>query len=101
MGIEELRKYPVVLSLIGVMLIIGILICAVWLITKSQSSPISTTGSQDALPVVSNDGSPDNLQAVPVPIQSGGTLDSQMMSNGASWLQPQQGLTPQQLQNLQ
>lgn len=101
MDAKELTTDPLVLTLVGLVLMLGLTAMAVLLILKSPQTDSTTSQSGQKLQVTSNPGSADSLQAVPVPLQSGKNAVGQSDSNSTIQLQPQGQLSPEQLNNLQ
>lgn len=101
MDTKEFTRDPLILTLAGLVLVFGLTTVAVLLILKSPQIKSTTSQPGQELPVTSNPGSPNNLQAVPMPLQSGENVIGQSEKSSAAQLQPQSQLSPQQLNNLQ
>lgn len=101
MRFYDIYKKPAVLVIFGMAVILILSIIGGWQIIRSSSSSVNKTSSDERLPIESTTGSIDNLQAAPVPLQAGDYDSGQAAKSGANQLQPQQSITPTQLQDLQ
>lgn len=100
MQVADWRRDPIVIVLFGLIVIFALVAWAVLLLGRDGQSIDSTTTVGPVLPVVTNQGQPNSLQASPLPLQSG-TTAGQSDGNATRQLQPQTQLSPEQLNSLQ
>ncbi len=100
MQVADWRKDPIVIVLFGLIVIFALVAWAILLLGRGDQPIDSTTTAGPVLPVVTNQGQPDNLQASPLPLQSG-AITGQSDSSATGQLQPQTQLSPEQLNALQ
>ena len=101
MDAKEFTRDPLILTLAGLVLVLGLTTVAVLLILKRPQVESATSQPGQELQVTSNPGSTNNLQAAPLQLQSGTGTGNQSDNGSTAQLQPQTNLTPEQLNNLQ
>lgn len=86
-----------------VLLSVALLLVAAWLIwttLASQASIQTTTTTRSIIPL-EGQANPQQLQSGDLPLQDQGSTSAQASDNGLNTLQPQNSLTPTELQQLQ